>query len=56
MKPYTLLTALLLVAAGLLSSCLAPPKTPYDRPPNSLKFHSGGYNPGSRDTGGKHHH
>jgi hypothetical protein len=56
MNPNFLFTVVLLTVAGLLSSCQAPPKTPYDRPPNVLKFHAGGYNPGTGNTGGKHHH
>lgn len=53
MRLYTVLTSALFCAAVLLSSCRTPPPTPYDRPPNSLKFHSGGFNPG---TGGRTHH
>lgn len=56
MRLRTVLTSLLLCAATLLSSCLAPPPTPYDRPPNGLKFKSGGYNPGSRNHDHDHHH
>jgi hypothetical protein len=55
MRHYTILTVLLLFAASLLSTCRTPPPSAYDRPPNALKFHSGGYNPGTRNPG-KHHH
>jgi hypothetical protein len=56
MRFHTVLTSLLLGLAVLLSSCQAPPPTRYDRPPNALKFHSGGYTPGSHNGHGHGHH
>lgn len=54
MRSYTVFTTLLICAAAILSSCQAPHATPFDRPPNSLKFHSGGYNPGTNPDKHKH--
>jgi hypothetical protein len=53
MRFSTVLTVLLLGAAAALSACQAPPKEKFSRPDNTLKFHAGGYNPG---TGGVGHH
>lgn len=55
MRFGTVLTFLLLSAAVLLSGCQAPPPALYSRPPNALKFHSGGYNPGSQGHGHHRH-
>jgi hypothetical protein len=55
MRFHTLLSTLLLGAAALLSACQAPPGEKYSRPDNSLKYHAGGYNPGSGGTGHHRH-
>jgi hypothetical protein len=55
MRFSTVFTVLLLGAAAALSACQAPPGEKYSRPDNSLKFHAGGYNPGTRGDGHRRH-
>jgi hypothetical protein len=50
MRIHTVLSTILICIAMLLSSCRTPPPSAYDRPPNVMKFHSGGFNPGTNNA------